>query len=84
MNSVEDLLNEIGKPDENNIQLIVRAADMNDAQQTEAANIIAEALTIHYKETEAAKMVKTHFDSKYGRAWQCIVGKHFARCLTLP
>ncbi|VDM34166.1 unnamed protein product [Hydatigera taeniaeformis] len=79
MNGLDNLLNDNGGKGDKGIQVVVRSTDMNDAQQTEAANIIAEALTIHYKETQVAKMVKTHFDEKYGRAWQCIVGKHFAR-----
>ncbi|KAL5104475.1 Dynein light chain 1 cytoplasmic [Taenia crassiceps] len=82
MNSVDKILNEIGNTDNNNIQLVVRSTDMNDNQQAEAANVIAEALTIHYKETQVAKTVKTHFDTKYGRSWQCIVGKHFASYIT--
>ncbi|KAM3183698.1 hypothetical protein ACTXT7_009867 [Hymenolepis weldensis] len=64
--------------DENEYKVIVRSTDMSNFQQMEAARIITEALTIHQKETQVAKMVKTYFDEKHGRAWHCIVGKHFA------
>ncbi|VUZ51869.1 unnamed protein product [Hymenolepis diminuta] len=68
--------------DENEYKVIVRSTDMSNFQQTEAARIITEALTIHQKETQVAKMVKTYFDEKHGRAWHCIVGKHFASYVT--
>lgn len=83
MSSVEQILDEIGGANDNNVKVVVRSTDMNDAKQAEAANCIVEALNIHYKETEVAKMVKAHFDTKYGRSWQCIVGKHFARYVAL-
>ena len=67
---------------DNTYKVIVRATDMNDAMQTKASNIIIESLTIYPKESQVAKHIKTQFDEKYGRAWQCIVGKHFARYAT--
>ncbi|CDS41735.1 dynein light chain [Echinococcus multilocularis] len=82
MNRKENVFDEIAKMDDHNIQLVVRSTDMSEAQQKEAANVIAEALSIHYKEAQVAKMVKAHFDAKCGRAWQCIVGKHFASYVT--
>ncbi|EUB55666.1 Dynein light chain, cytoplasmic [Echinococcus granulosus] len=82
MNRKENVFDEIAKMDDHNIQLVVRSTDMSEAQQKEAANVIAEALSIHYKEAQVAKMVKAYFDSKCGRAWQCIVGKHFASYVT--
>ncbi|VDO12028.1 unnamed protein product [Rodentolepis nana] len=68
--------------EENSYKVIVRSSDMSDFQQTEAARIITEALTIHQKETLVAKTVKAYFDEKHGRAWQCVVGKHFASYVT--
>lgn len=65
--------------EKNDCKVVVRSSDMSDIQQTEAARIIVEALTIHPKETQVAKVIKTHFDEKHGRSWQCVVGKHFAR-----
>lgn len=29
-------------------------------------------------ESEVAKYIKEHFDSKYGPNWHCVVGRHFA------
>ena len=65
--------------DDNTYKVAVRGSDMDDDMQSKAARIIMEALTIHSKEAQVAKQIKTQFDEKYGRAWQCIVGKHFAR-----
>ncbi|VDD78387.1 unnamed protein product [Mesocestoides corti] len=67
-----------GSDSDSGMKVNVRSSDMPEAQQKEAAKVIAEALSIHTKETQVAKTIKSHFDEKYGRAWHCIVGKHFA------
>ncbi len=62
-----------------NIHVKVISTDMPEYEEKDAAKEIAEALQVYDKEVEVAKAIKTYFDNNYGRAWNCIVGKHFSR-----
>ena len=51
--------------------------DMDEEMVEEAKKIIKEACTTLTDEREMAKMIKLHFDEKFGKIWHCVVGKSF-------
>ena len=59
--------------------LISTDMDEHGDMRPDAMKVAAEALSKGGTEQEVSQIVKTHFDSKYGPCWHCIVGTNF-RC----
>ena len=51
--------------------------DMDEDMVEEAKKVIKEACTTLDNDEAMAKMIKLHFDEKYGKIWHCIVGESF-------
>ena len=63
--------------------VVIVDCDMPTEMQTEAIEVILNALDQSSIEKDAAIKIKQTFDSKYvGSTWHCIVGKRFAASLT--
>ena len=61
--------------------------DMDDhgiygEMKNDAMSVSAAALEANQEEKDISKHIKSHFDSKYGPTWHCIVGSDFRAFVT--
>eukprot|EP00357_Protocruzia_adherens_P008916 CAMPEP_0115020728 /NCGR_PEP_ID=MMETSP0216-20121206/30370_1 /TAXON_ID=223996 /ORGANISM="Protocruzia adherens, Strain Boccale" /LENGTH=86 /DNA_ID=CAMNT_0002392761 /DNA_START=28 /DNA_END=288 /DNA_ORIENTATION=+ len=56
--------------------------DMEEEVITDAHTVASMAVEKHSLEKDISKVVKQHFDKKYGPNWHCIVGKDFSSSIS--
>ncbi|CAH8641358.1 unnamed protein product [Dicrocoelium dendriticum] len=55
----------------------IRHVDMPQAMQERAIQVAKEALQKRVKNNEIGAYIRDRFDTEYGPAWHCVVGKSF-------
>lgn len=63
-------------------KVVVKNSDMEDDMKEEATKITQEAFDQFKVEKDIAAYIKKEFDSKFGAAWHCIVGRNFGSYVT--
>lgn len=63
-------------------KVVIKASDMSEAMQQDAAEIAQDALKSYELEKDVAAYIKKEFDKKYGATWHCIVGRSFGSYIT--
>ncbi|KAL7065609.1 hypothetical protein AAHC03_025442 [Spirometra sp. Aus1] len=64
------------------VKLVIKAVEMPNDMQNEVFEVTQTALQRCSLEKDIAGYIKKAFDSKYGKNWQCITGKHFGSFVT--
>ncbi|CAL8092917.1 unnamed protein product [Calicophoron daubneyi] len=61
---------------------VVRGCTMNDTALEDAVATTADAFEKYDDSRDIATYVKKALDKKYGKAWQCIVGRDYGSFIT--
>lgn len=63
-------------------KVLIKASDMSEPMQQDAAEIAQDALKSYELEKDVAAYIKKEFDKKHGATWHCVVGRSFGSYIT--